>query len=559
MNAFYPSDQQHLFTNRVKELAELEHYLEKLSSAPAEHLALFGLCRIGKTLLLKEFLRRVLASRSDVIPVYMDFSALCSSPENFASGFVGSLCYWLVEKGDREAEPYLNALSLPFAMARAGAADLLDAVQPILHELERAKPDRQALLRQAFHFPSQAATIRKCRFLLIFDEFQEIRTLQNFPNAHNVLALFRAEMQTQSGILYILAGSAVSVLSNMLSNPDTPLFAQFTRLPVGSFARPDTRILVDKILSEPLEEDMYPLIHSLSGGHPFYITAISRRLSTLVEAVKRPASADTIKQAFLFETLSPSGRIYDFCRYVYDLSLQKASGYGSLKAVLQLLAAEEGQTASQVARRLKVSSASASDYLRWLLAVDLLVEKEHLYYFQDPVLRFWVAAVIQGVEVSLSASPLDLQGLISRLDTQFQRLSEELGSAQESAVRELLRAFNGQTLEGGWFGLPGGGLQLPVVVEVQPQRSPNGQTELDAVARSAAGETWIVEVKWRSKRAGQKEVQQLHHRALALNAQAWLVSRAGFTSYAAHYAAANHLFISDENDLQRIRACLKTN
>jgi len=96
MNAFYPSDQQHLFTNRLKELAELEHYQEKLYTAPAEHLALFGLCRIGKTLLLKEFLRRVLVSRSDVIPVYMDFSALCSSPENFASGFVGSLCYWLV-------------------------------------------------------------------------------------------------------------------------------------------------------------------------------------------------------------------------------------------------------------------------------------------------------------------------------------------------------------------------------------------------------------------------------------------------------------------------------
>jgi AAA+ ATPase superfamily predicted ATPase len=63
MNAFYPSDQQHLFTNRVKELAELDHYLEKLFTAAAEHVALFGLRRIGKTMLLKEFLRRVQVSR----------------------------------------------------------------------------------------------------------------------------------------------------------------------------------------------------------------------------------------------------------------------------------------------------------------------------------------------------------------------------------------------------------------------------------------------------------------------------------------------------------------
>jgi len=29
-------------------------------------------------------------------------------------------------------------------------------------------------------------------------------------------------------------------------------------------------------------------------------------------------------------------------------------------------------------------------------------------YFRDPVLRFWVAHVVRGVEVSLTAEPLDL-------------------------------------------------------------------------------------------------------------------------------------------------------
>jgi DNA-binding MarR family transcriptional regulator len=96
------------------------------------------------------------------------------------------------------------------------------------------------------------------------------------------------------------------------------------------------------------------------------------------------------------ETLSTSGRIYDFRRYTYDLSLQQAAGYGSLKAVLQVLAAEEGLTAADVARQLRVTPATASDYLRWLREVDLLSLQEGRYYFRDPVLRYWVAHATQG-------------------------------------------------------------------------------------------------------------------------------------------------------------------
>lgn len=248
-----------------------------------------------------------------------------------------------------------------------------------------------------------------------------------------------AEIQSQSGALYILAGSAVSVLTDLLSNPESPLFAQFTRLQVDAFDRESTGVLVRKLTSDRAGPDLLPLIHSLSGGHPFYITALCRRFTNLVDVAHRPLDADTVKQAFLTETLAPHGRIYDFCRYVYDLSLQKASGYGALKAVLQILATEEGLNASEIARRLRVTSATASDYLRWLREVDLITEREHNYYFRDPVLRFWIANTIRGVEVSLTAEPLDLMGLMVRLDAQFQRVSEELGIAQESAIRELIR------------------------------------------------------------------------------------------------------------------------
>lgn len=301
-------------------------------------------------------------------------------------------------------------------------------------------------MRQAFRFPRQAAVILEKKLVLICDEFQEIRTLENYPNSQNVVALLRAELQSQSEVQYILAGSDISVLAGLMSNPASPLFAQFTRIAVEPFDRESTRELADKLLAEPLEADLYPLLHSLTGGHPFYITAVARRMSYLIDVVQRPPSTDVVKQAFLVETLSPGGCIYDFCQYVYDLSLQKAKGYGALKSVLQILALEEGLTASEVARQLRVTSGSARDYLRWLCEVDLVVEQDQAYSFRDPVLRFWVGNVIKGIEVSLTAEPIDLKSLIQRLDHQFQRVTEELGDARESTVRELMRYFNGQTV-----------------------------------------------------------------------------------------------------------------
>ena len=88
-------------------------------------------------------------------------------------------------------------------------------------------------------------------------------------------------------------------------------------------------------------------------------------------------------------------------------------------------------TASQIARKLRVTSGTASDYLRWLREVDLVNDHDHAYYFRDPVLRFWGANTIRGVEISLTAEPLDLVNLMARLDAQLQRVSEELGTAQD--------------------------------------------------------------------------------------------------------------------------------
>ena len=110
-------------------------------------------------------------------------------------------------------------------------------------------------------------------------------------------------------------------------------------------------------------------------------------------------TAELVSQAFVLEALTNHGQIYGYCRYLYDVSLQKARGYGVLKAPLQLLATEDGLALAEIARRLRRQASAARDYLRRLMEVDLLVEREGRYFYADPVFRYWVAQTTTGVAI----------------------------------------------------------------------------------------------------------------------------------------------------------------
>ena len=75
----------------------------------------------------------------------------------------------------------------------------------------------------------------------------------------------------------------------------------------------------------------------------------------------------------------------------YELRLHRARGYGALKAILEILAEEEGLTLTEISQRLQRTPGSTKDYLSWLEDVDLVVSRQKRYGFADPLLRLWVS------------------------------------------------------------------------------------------------------------------------------------------------------------------------
>jgi len=204
--------------------------------------------------------------------------------------------------------------------------------------------------------------------------------------------------------------------------------------------------------------------------------------------------------------------------------------------------------------------------LNWLIEVDLVEQQEDkTYVFRDPVLQMWVAYYYAGLELTAMPRQKVLDDLVTELMEKYQRVTTELGLAKESQVRELLQRFAGQEVDGDLLGLSGS-VRLPTFQEVAPYRSDDGQVEVDALAEActelggvlspskgrSGDERWAVEIKWRGKMAGLKEVQKLARVAQALSARPWFISRAGFTPEAVEYARQEGIMHSGRDDIKAL-------
>lgn len=531
------------FTNRISELTTLALVADDLLAGRPRHVALFGLRRIGKTLVCQEQMRR-LHARGQVIPVYLDLQDLASSPELFAQRYVGLSCFWAVDHGEGPADPYLNATDL-LQTSAAKQLVVTRTAAALINEMGKQKTDYTTLLNIAFDFPERLAEALGRPLMYFLDEFPELLTLGSFPGVGDPLKHFRAALQRQTRVAYVITGSAVSATEHIVQDHQSPLFLQFRALELHLFTPEDTQTLTEKLAGR-LSSAAQAAIHTYTFGHPFYVTALAERVRELAAGEAAAMTPELISQAFVLETLENRGQIYGYCRYLYDISLQKARGYGVLKALLQILATEDDLTLSEIASRLRRQASAARDYLRRLMEVDLLVERGGHYSYADPVFRYWVAQTTKGVAIEGFPRQEELKVLVASLAERFARASTQLGRAKESEIRELLDKLAGCTVPGVYLGQTAP-IPVPAFTRIQPYRSPDGQIEIDALAEN--GERWAVEVKWRQKRVGRSELEQLLVAAISLRARAWCVSQVGFTPDALVFASDNNILVSNAEDL----------
>lgn len=308
-----------------------------LDATPSRIPVLLGGCGSGRTTLMHQLRERIGRSTSQ----YLDIEHTATTPERFLKA--------------------LTAAS-PFA----SGADPLGA-----------RPAFDAAL--AFFTKTRAAGNEPVTFLL--DEFLELRTFESFPGLRRVLFDF-ADGIVESGNRFVLSSRYTARALRLLRDRS----ARFEVIHVPTLTVEDTMDILDLAGGTDVEFTART-VHALADGRPSYVDALVGDLRRTREA-GTPGGDDAVSA--LAALMGPGGRLAHACNFCYELRLHRARGYGALKAILEILADEEGLTLTEISQRLQRTPGSTKDYLSWLEDVDLVVSRQRRYSFADPLLRVWV-------------------------------------------------------------------------------------------------------------------------------------------------------------------------
>lgn len=300
---------------------------------------LLGGCGVGRTSLLLR-----LAQLTRPASHYVDLAAVATTPERCLA-----------------------------AVAAATGSGAFASAPPIPADGNSARAAFDRLL--AGFDRAQGAQGQPVAFLL--DEFQDLRTFENFPGLRHVQRDFVTRLGASPN-RFVLASRFTARAHRLLR--DAPARFEVIHLPPLELGEAEAMARA-RDGREDWSRHVAPAVHALSAGRVGYAAA-------LIDAMAGSALSEA--ETALAELLAPDGRLTALCRYSYEFRLHRARGYGALKAILGVLAAEEPLTLTDIAQRLHRTPGSTKDYLSWLEDVDMLNVQRKRYTFDDPLVRLFV-------------------------------------------------------------------------------------------------------------------------------------------------------------------------
>jgi hypothetical protein len=314
--------------------------------APSSRIpVLLGGCGSGRTTLLQQLRERLGRNATH----YVDVDRTATTPERFLRAVTGSS---------------------PFA------------------PLDSAPSGTRAAFDATLTFFSRARASGSGQATFLLDEFLELRTFESFPGLRGVLHDLVDGLAGSSN-RFVLSSRYTARALRLLRDRS----ARFEVIHMPALTVEDTLDMLGLPATHPASghaqeaEFTARAIQSLGDGRPAYVRAITDEL-TATRDRGGPGGHDVVSA--LVALMSPAGQLSRQCCFSYELRLHRARGYGALKAILDILAEEEGLTLTEISQRLLRTPGSTKDYLSWLEDVDLVTSREKRYSFADPLLRLWV-------------------------------------------------------------------------------------------------------------------------------------------------------------------------
>jgi AAA+ ATPase superfamily predicted ATPase len=246
------------FTDREAEIRELVSDMQN-----GQDVLVYAPRRYGKSSLVLRATQR--AMRKGILVGYCDLMRT-PTKERFAAALAKTI-YSDLETAAGQAIERATRLFRGLRITPTMEVDPVDGSLRFVFHAGRRRADIDDTIEALLALPAQIAAERKRRAVLVFDEFQEILTLdRHFPN------LMRAVFQEQPEVGHVYLGSKRHVLERIFEDENEPFWRSAKRLEIGLIAPAAfARYLRDRFedTEKGIDDDALNRLLEATAGHPY--------------------------------------------------------------------------------------------------------------------------------------------------------------------------------------------------------------------------------------------------------------------------------------------------
>lgn len=387
----------------VDRKTETNYLITKMNSKKINYnVAVLGYRRIGKTSILLK-VANTLAKKSDTVVIYFDIKKNMSEPKLFLTRLQKEIFNTYIEKlsisekirAKKDIAGAIfsnirNSLSLKKISAVGAELSTMGIITPKI-EIKDKNVDYSTLFYSVFNTATAFAEKNNLKFVIILDEFQDLRDLENYQGLKNIFSLFRSVIQDRGdNVSFMISGSRVHLLDTILGSGESPLFVHFERQDIGELDEKNAILLFKKYLqarkvrqvggggdadnNNKIAKQAYELV----GGHPLYLMALAESWDQNVP----------LNDTFDKLLTSPLGTLRLYCQYLLSEDLSTIIKGPMPMTILRAISEHvDGLSISEIAKKIDSHMSKLPRYIKPLIDADLLLKKDGRCFIRDKILR----------------------------------------------------------------------------------------------------------------------------------------------------------------------------
>lgn len=363
------------FIGRKSELNDIFQNIEIYRFDKIRHTFYLGLPKTGKTTLLLKVFEK-LKKDPKIIPLYLDFEKIVTTPEDFGRRFLEETLFQVAARKTIKELPALK-IGLNIESLKKNQSFI-----PYFKDFD--KKTREEKLKRLLSIPNDFLKKQKEKYkpYYLIDNLSEVFHLSSYRGINDVGKILLESFLSEdvSSILTITFDKWTDKLLDQKSFPILNIEVK----ELGPLERNEVLGFYNKKLKN-IDLETRENIAKLSLGHPFYVTS-------LLEIFKNEKRINEKKANQIFDkALLETSAISIFLLGYYQNVLLKARYYGPLKQLMKYLSKNEGLTQIEICRGVKEKQGMVRLYLNELEMLGVIFRENKKYFFADNVLKRWIS------------------------------------------------------------------------------------------------------------------------------------------------------------------------